>query len=82
MSADPALLTRADRQRLLERLAELGDLDRLMRKSRKPGRTGRAAPAPRHGRGPGGSRLNTLPARHQDGPVHHRCATSGRRRTT
>lgn len=33
MTADPARLTRGARARLLERLAELGDLDRLMRES-------------------------------------------------
>jgi hypothetical protein len=31
MAAHPALLTREARARLLERLAELGDLDRLIR---------------------------------------------------
>jgi hypothetical protein len=33
MTADPALLAREARARLLERLAELRDLDRLMRES-------------------------------------------------
>jgi hypothetical protein len=31
MTADPALLSRADRERLLERLAEADELNRLMR---------------------------------------------------
>jgi hypothetical protein len=77
MTAIADLLTRVDRRRLAERLAEADELDRLIREP--GGLPSVPEPVPLHRAGRGTREAaQMLPARRRDGPGNRRCATSGR----